>query len=615
MLVRAVNTAISAGWLILAVVAVRAVCRKVPRAMICLLWALVAVRLVCPFSLKSPLSLIPNAQTIPASAVSAAAPKASEAAEPAGTDAVDDPAYAAPAVHIEAADIRDWRVYGTVLWLAGTAALLACALVSWLRLRRQVSASVRVKGNIFICDWIGSPFILGILRPRIYLPSAMDREQFTYVLAHEHAHLKRRDHWWKPLGFLLLAVYWFHPLVWAAYILFCRDMELACDERVVRDMGIWERKLYSEILLCCSSPGPAASVCPVGFGGVGVKARIKSVLRCRRPAPRTILGMGAVCAVLAVCFLTDPPRSLASNAHVTAEPSPTPIVHHLTGEDIAALNGTEGEQAAPVETPTADLPALILYDGQLYMGADPNRLGSMGPGRTVGQIAGVVARDQIPTHELETNNQALEGATVLYDDWYDHMLFVETPDAPNLYSYFVPYNPERIAALEADKAAVEESEESFAAMLARMESSGREQMTYEEFAAQYGVELISLDNAPEGYENIGYVFVTAPFEADEPGQGFLAEPIITQVLYSWEERTAITVTQNYTGDSDTPPYFVYGDTDEIGRPLSDTFWYSYQADYTGGTTGGKDIGMHMESTHHMLPKECWLIFRALWPEG
>lgn len=338
MLIRAVNTAISAGWLILAVVAVRAVCRKVPRAMICLLWALVAVRLVCPFSLKSPLSLIPNAQTIPASAVSAAAPKAPEASEPAGTDAVDDPAYAAPAVHIKAADIRDWRVYGTVLWLAGTAALLACALVSWLRLRRQVSASVRVKGNIFICDWIGSPFILGILRPRIYLPSAMDREQFTYVLAHEHAHLKRRDHWWKPLGFLLLAVYWFHPLVWTAYILFCRDMELACDERVVRDMGIWERKLYSEILLCCSSPGPAASVCPVGFGGVGVKARIKSVLRCRRPAPRTILGMGAVCAVLAVCFLTDPPRSLASDAHVTAEPSPTPIVHHLTGEDIAALN-------------------------------------------------------------------------------------------------------------------------------------------------------------------------------------------------------------------------------------------------------------------------------------
>ncbi len=617
MLIHAVNTAISAGWLILAVMAVRAVCRRAPRSMICLLWALAALRLACPFSLKSPMSLIPSAETIPETAVTEAE---TETAEPVALDIVDNHIYwalPAPEVQVEAAQVRDWTLYGTVLWLTGTAALLIYALVSWLRLRRQVAASVRVKGNIYICDWIASPFILGVLRPKIYLPSAMDREQFTYVLAHEHAHLKRGDHWWKPLGFLLLAVYWFQPLVWVAFILFCRDMELACDERVVRDMGMWEKKVYSQILLSCSAPGPMASVCPVSFGGVGVKARIRSVLRFRRPAVRAVVGMGAVAAILAVCFLTDPQEGAVASAEASPAPSATPVVHTVTRADIDALNGTEEERAAPVETPMADLPVLIYHDGKLYTGADQNSLGSLGPTAVLGQISGVVSRDETPTRELETNNPALAGLTVMScatDERYSSMLCVENPGASSRYSYFVPYEPERIAKVAADRAAAEESEESFAALLARMESSGREQMTYEEFATQYGVELISLGNAPEGYENIGYVFVTAPFEADEPDQGFLAEPIITQVLYNWEERTAITVTQNYTGDSDTPPYFIYSDKTEMGGPLSDYFWYSYQAWYGGGT-GGNNIMMDMESSHEMVPKDCWLIFRSLWPEG
>ena len=226
-----------------------------------------------------------------------------------------------------------------------------------------------------------------------------------------------------------------------------------------------------------------------------------------------------------------------------------------------------------------------------------------------------MGRDQIPTHELETNNQALEGATVLYDDWYDHMLFVETTDTPNRYSYFVPYDPERIAALEVDRAAVEDSEESFAAMLKEKEASWGTPLTYEEFAAQYTQELVPLDNAPEGYKNIGYVFVRADLGTDIPGVTFDAEPFIDQVLYNYAERTEIIITQCDTGNPDSQPYFIYSDQDQIGRPLADSGWFSYQADYTGGTTGGKNIDMLMRSTHEMVPRDCWLIFRSLWPEG
>lgn len=517
MLIRAVNTAISAGWLILAVIAVRAVCRRAPRSMICLLWALAALRLVCPFSLQSPMSLIPSAEIIPETAVTEAEME-TETAEPVALDIVDNHIYRelpAPEVHVEAARVRDWTPYGTILWLTGTAALLIYALVSWLKLRRQVAASVRVKGNIFICDWIASPFILGVLRPKIYLPSSMDREQFTYVLAHEHAHLKRGDHWWKPLGFLLLAVYWFQPLVWAAFILFCRDMELACDERVVRDMGMWERKVYSQILLSCSAAGHMASVCPVSFGGVGVKARIRSVLHFRRPATRAVVGMGAVAIVLAVCFLTDPQEGAAASAEASPAPSATPEVHSLTGEEAAARQGLN--------------------------------LGSQ-------------------------------------------------------------------SELEADKAAAEESEESFAAMLKEKEASWGTPMTYEEYAERYAQDLVPLDNVPAGYENTGYVFVRADLGADIPGVTFDAEPLIDQVLYNYAERTAIIITQCNTSDPDSQPYFIYSDHDETGRPLSDYCWFSYQADYTGGTTGGKNIDMLMRSSREMVPKDCWLIFRSLWPE-
>lgn len=193
------------------------------------------------------------------------------------------------------------------VWLAGMAVLLGWAAFSWLRLRRQVAASVSVAKGVYICDDIASPFILGVLHPRIYLPSGLTGATLESVLRHERAHLKRRDHWWKPLAHVLIAVYWFNPLLWAAYVLLCRDIELACDERVVRDMTREDRAAYSQALLQCSLNRRRRLVlCPLAFGEVGVRTRVKSVLRYRRPAVWLSAAAVLLCVALAVTFLTEP---------------------------------------------------------------------------------------------------------------------------------------------------------------------------------------------------------------------------------------------------------------------------------------------------------------------
>ncbi len=327
MLTHLIGTSVSASWLILAVLLLRAVCKKIPRAMICLLWGLAALRLVCPFSIQSPLSLVPDAGPIAERIVSAAEPVSAPPTAPEANVAPAAPVSPAEEAVETASAPPDVHSYATAVWLAGVALLLAYWVAGYLRVRRTVAASARIKGNIWICDWIDSPFILGVIRPKIYLPSSMDNEQFSYVLAHEHAHLARRDHWWKPLGFAILAVYWFAPLVWAAYILFCRDIELACDEHVARGMGRWERKRYSETLLSCSVARPSPSVCPVSFGALGLKERIRAVLRYRNPEPWAVLAACAVGVLLAVCFLTDRPASASPDK--AEAPAASPAVHRL----------------------------------------------------------------------------------------------------------------------------------------------------------------------------------------------------------------------------------------------------------------------------------------------
>lgn len=272
----------NAGLLVLAILAVRLVTRRrMPKWGNCLLWGLVAVCLMCPVLPESVLSVRPQ----PGQA-------ALPAAAAIGT--------ASPGAGITLTDLA-W------VWLVGMAAVLGWAAVSYLRLRRQVAASIRVGKQVYLCDDISSPFILGIFRPRVYLPSGLEGETLQSVLRHEGAHLRRRDHWWKPLGHLLVAVYWFHPLIWAAYVLLCRDIELACDERVVRDMTREDRAAYSQALLQCSLNRRRRLVlCPLAFGEVGVRTRVKSVLCYRRPAVWLSAAAVLLCAALAVTFLTEP---------------------------------------------------------------------------------------------------------------------------------------------------------------------------------------------------------------------------------------------------------------------------------------------------------------------
>ena len=345
------NLSISASWLVLVVLALRLVLKRAPKWVNVLLWGMVALRLMLPFSIESALSLIPSAETVspevvqfdPAPTITSGVTIIDNAVNP----SLSESFAAAPLASVN--PLYVWTYLAGWVWLIGLAAMLAYALVSYLRLRRRVSASIPLRENIYVCDEVASPFILGILRPRIYLPSALDEAQRGSVLSHERAHLARRDHWWKPLGFALLAVYWFNPLLWLAYTLLCRDIELACDERVLRDMDAGQVKAYSSALLACSMPRRMLAACPLAFGEVGVGARVKNALRYKKPAFWVVAASVAVCVVVAVCFLTNPPtdtdaaglvgfrREQVTYADVTDENSAQPSNVQLTAEETDAV--------------------------------------------------------------------------------------------------------------------------------------------------------------------------------------------------------------------------------------------------------------------------------------
>lgn len=342
------SMSLAASWLILAVVVLRLVLKRAPKWVNCVLWALVAVRLVCPFSFESKLSLIPDAD-IPDAVSSVVEMAAAEAvggvAGPAVSFEAEIPVVAGPRGDFGGITSINTADVAAAVWLAGAALLLLHALISYLRLRRRVGAAMPLGDGVWLCDAVESPFILGFFRPRVYLPSHITRENMEHVLAHEQAHLRRRDHWWKPIGYVLLAVYWFNPLIWLAYILLCRDIELACDEAVIKRPET-DRKAYSEALLACSVKRSAIAACPLAFGEVSVRARIKSVLNYRKPAFWVVLAALLACVVLAVCFLTDPvaddvdlPEELPSVADDTA-----------LGEDVPApVETDESDPGQPLE--------------------------------------------------------------------------------------------------------------------------------------------------------------------------------------------------------------------------------------------------------------------------
>ena len=302
------NMSITASYFVLAIVLFRLIFKKAPKWINCILWALVGLRLVIPFRIESDFSFLPSTHTVSTNKASSGLPFSMES----GIFAIDANvnnylrSHYYEGVTVPENTFVDMVSVLAIIWLIGVALMLVYSAISFIRLKRQVSVSLLYRDNIYYCDNIETPFILGIVRPKIYIPSGLNEEQIENVVMHEKAHLKRRDHWWKPLGFLILSFYWFNPLIWVAYILLCRDVEKACDEKVIKNMNAQEKKGYLEALVDCSVQRKMVLACPVAFGEVGVKQRVKAVLNYKKPAFWVILVAAIVTVVVSVGFLTDP---------------------------------------------------------------------------------------------------------------------------------------------------------------------------------------------------------------------------------------------------------------------------------------------------------------------
>ena len=302
-----INMSISASWLILAVLILRLVLKKAPKWVNVLLWGIVAVRLICPFSFKSALSLIPSAETFPEKVISGPSFDIQTGISPVDNrinDYLGDRYF--EGVTVPANNGNNIMTILTIVWIIGILLLGAYTIISYRRLHREIDTAVHYRDNIFQSENVSSPFVLGIINPRIYLPFSMNEQNLEHVVAHEQAHIRRKDHWWKPLGFLLLTIHWFNPLMWLSYVLLCRDIELACDEKVIKELDNEQRADYTQALVACSVNRRMIAACPLAFGEVGVKERVKSVMNYKKPAFWVIILAVIACVVVVVCFLTNP---------------------------------------------------------------------------------------------------------------------------------------------------------------------------------------------------------------------------------------------------------------------------------------------------------------------
>ncbi len=425
------NQSITAGYLILAVLLLRLLLRRVPKDLLLWLWVPVGLRLILPVSAKSALSLIPRAKPIPMDIAYSPAP-----AIDSGIPVIDravNPVITENLTPVVTASVNPMQIVLAIisnLWLAGMVVMLLYAAVSYYRLSRKCAVSMHLQGKLYLCDNIPTPFILGILNPRIYLPSDMNPESQSYVLKHEAAHLRHRDHWWKPLGFLLLCVYWFQPLVWIAYYLFCRDLEMSCDVRAVAGMGEGERKAYSYALLSCAAPRHTIAMCPVAFGENSVKSRIKNVLRFKKAGFWVIAVMLVVTLIASVCFLTNPKEDEEPLLQTVPDTVPTEAME-AAEEDYQPLSGyyayTNGgltleiDKVSGVKTQTArdssgeayEQTILLTEPGASITIVDPDMLNGQEQWwlrETTGSLAPIPIRDDLGSMRLalDANSYSLE---------------------------------------------------------------------------------------------------------------------------------------------------------------------------------------------------------------
>ena len=334
-----INMSISASWLVLAVLILRFVLKKAPKWINVLLWGIVAIRLICPFSFESTLSLIPSAETIPLNIGMDTTPTINS-----GISAINNavnPIISQSNTPMAGASINPLQITIGIyeyIWIFGMIALALYTAISYWRLHRKVDTAVRYKDNIFQSENVSSPFVFGIIKPRIYLPFKMNGQDLEHVVAHEHAHIRRKDHWWKPFGFLLLTIHWFNPLMWMAYVLLCRDIELACDEKVIKELGNEQRGDYTQALVACSVNRRMIAACPLTFGEVGVKERVKSVMNYKKPALWVIIIAVIVCVGVAVCFLTNPKQDSYTLRIVVPAGSQEEFVY--TDEEVSTIRNS-----------------------------------------------------------------------------------------------------------------------------------------------------------------------------------------------------------------------------------------------------------------------------------
>ncbi len=398
------NLSIVSSWLILAVLALRLVLKRVaPRWTVCLLWGLVAISLVVPFSFESPVSLVPNREAVVYTQTTKETPKE----EAPSVSVPQTPTVPVPDLPVTSSPVRpvtrpdklqiqsgitvvddsinkvvspkaeevtnsvDRSILaveiGSYLWIAGAVILLAYFVLSLLLLKRSLSTSVAEGNGIYKGDRVGSPFVLGFIRPKVYLPFGLSEENQSYVLRHEYAHIKRLDHLVKPLAFFILALHWFNPLVWVSYILLCRDIEYACDEKVIKELNTEERKSYATALLACGVKGRSAMSCPVAFGEISVKQRIKKALSYKKPALWIIIAVIVTAAVLALCFLSTPEKKAEGGTEESSGVSTEEESSEVSTEEESSDVSTEEEQKDiyPVPTGGKDLIGLwaIYEDG------------------------------------------------------------------------------------------------------------------------------------------------------------------------------------------------------------------------------------------------------------
>ena len=334
-----INMSISASWLVLAVLILRFVLKKAPKWINVLLWGIVAIRLICPFSFESPLSLIPSAETIPLNIGMDSTPTINS-----GISAINNavnPIISQSNTPMAGASVNLLQITIGIyeyIWIFGMIALALYTAISYWRLHRKVDTAVRYKDNIFQSENVSSPFVFGIIKPRIYLPFKMNGQDLEHVVAHEHAHIRRKDHWWKPFGFLLLTIHWFNPLMWMAYVLLCRDIELACDEKVIKELCNEQRGDYTQALVACSVNRRMIAACPLAFGEVSVKERVKSVMNYKKPAFWVIIISVIVCVGVAVCFLTNPKQDSYTLRIVVPAGSQEKFVY--TDEEVSTIRNS-----------------------------------------------------------------------------------------------------------------------------------------------------------------------------------------------------------------------------------------------------------------------------------